>query len=65
MCSLDILMMKVMTTTKVLKAAIYKTYIFIISTILSTERKYFKKKEKRNNTKGALFIKTFMLNIFV
>lgn len=56
-------MMKVMTT-KVLKAAIYKTYIFIISTILSTERKYLKKKE-RNNTKGVLFIKTFMLNIFV
>lgn len=57
-------MMKVMTTTKVLKAAIYKTYIFIISTILSIERKYLKKK-KRNNTKGVLFIKTFMFNIFV
>lgn len=56
-------MMKVMTTTKVLKAAIYKTYIFIISTILSTEKKYLKK--KRNNTKGVLLIKTFMLNIFV
>lgn len=40
-------MMKVMTTTKVLKAAIYKTYIFIISTILSTERKYLKKKKKQ------------------
>lgn len=38
-------MMKVMTTTTVLKAAIYKTYIFIISTILSTEKKYLKKKE--------------------
>lgn len=57
-------MKKVMTTTKVLKAAIYKTYIFIISTILSTERKYLKKKKKKN-TKGVLFIKTFMLNIFV
>lgn len=39
-------MMKVMTTTKVLKSAIYKTYIFIISTILSTERKYLKKKKE-------------------
>lgn len=63
MCLLDILMMKVMIIIKVLKVVIYKIYIFIILIIFSIERKYFLK--KRNNIKGVLFIKIFMLNIFV